>query len=675
MDKIEAQKQIEKLRKVINHHRYLYHVLDRQEISDEALDSLKHELKKLEDRFPDLITPDSPTQRVGGKALKEFKKVRHNVPMLSLEDAFLPEEITDWISRNSKVVRDAGSAALFAELKFDGLAMSLIYIDGVLDRALTRGDGRIGEDVTQNARTVEAIPLRLEIRGKVSEAVRKEAEKIIKKGVIEARGEIIITKKNFAKVNAEQKKAGKQIFANPRNLAAGSIRQLDSAITKSRRLDFHAYDLIADFGQVLHSEEHEILSALGFKTDEKAKIFHDLKSLFSYREKIESERSRFEYETDGIVVSVDDNDLFGRLGVVGKTPRGAIAFKFTPHESTTVIEDIIVQVGRTGAITPVAVLRPVQIGGVTVSRATLHNEDEIKRLDTRIGDTVIVGRAGDVIPDIKKVLKELRPRNTEEFRMPKKCPVCGEELKREGVILRCINPKCSARHRESLYHFASRGAFDIDGLGPKIIDAFLDNGLIQDAADLFALKEGGIRPLERFGEKSAENIIKAIQSRRAIGLVRFILGLGILHVGEETALDLAERFASLKALQNASRDDLEAIPNVGGIVAESIHNWFRDAHNKEFLKKLLKYVKVENARGKTKGRLFAKTFVLTGSLRSLSRDEAKSKIRALAGNVSEAVSSKTDFVVAGSDPGSKYEKAKKLGVKIIDEKEFLKMLR
>ncbi len=674
MDKIEARQRIEKLKKTINHHRYLYHVRDAPEISDSALDSLKHELKKLEDEFPDLITPDSPTQRVGGRALKEFKKITHKVPMLSLEDVFTAEEVEDWTVRNSKIEPFMSKAELFAELKFDGLAMSLVYQNGVLHGAATRGDGRVGEDVTNNIKTVEAVPLRLELHGKMPEKFKNKAEKLIERGSVEVRGEIIITKKDFEKINAEQKKAGRQIFANPRNLAAGSIRQLDPAVTRARRLDFHAYDLLADFGQAKHSEEHEILSALGFKTDKTARVFKNIDQLLGFHEKISHEREKFEYETDGIVVSVNDNALFQRLGVVGKAPRGAVAFKFAPKEATTIVKDIIVQVGRTGALTPVAVLEPVEIAGVTVSRATLHNADEIKRLDVRIGDTVIVGRAGDVIPDIKKSIKDLRPKNAKEFHMPKFCPVCGRELKQDGVILRCVNAKCPARHRESMYHFVSKGAFDIDGLGPKIIDAFLDKGLIRDAADIFELKEGDIRPLERFGEKSAENIIKAINSKREISLTRFILGLGILHVGEETAIDLSEHFGSIEKLQKAGKEELEAIPNIGAVVSESVYLWFREERNKDFLARLLKHVKIINPKKRPKGKLEGKSFVLTGTLESTSRDDAKTKIRELGGKVSENVSKETDFVVVGSEPGSKYDKARKLGVKIINEKEFLKML-
>ncbi|MBI1956911.1 MAG: NAD-dependent DNA ligase LigA [Candidatus Niyogibacteria bacterium] len=674
MTKDEAEKRIAKLREVIDHHRYLYHVLDKPEMSDAALDSLKHELKALEDRYPDLITPDSPTQRVGGGALKEFKKIEHRTPMLSLEDVFSPEEVEEWRERIGKVRSAAADAELFAEFKFDGLAMSLVYEDGVLERASTRGDGTIGEDVTQNIKTIEAVPLRLDIHGHVPAAARKTLEKRIKKGTLEVRGEVIITKKEFNAQNRAQKKSGKQIYANPRNLAAGSIRQLDPAVTRSRRLDFHAYALADDVGQKRHSEEHDIVKALGFKTDPREKIVKSTGELIHFRDSIAAEREKLEFEVDGIVATVNDNAVFRGLGIIGKAPRGAIAFKFAPREATTVVEGIAVQVGRTGAITPVAKLRPVEIGGVSISRATLHNEDEIRRLDVRVGDTVIVGRAGDVIPDIKSVVRELRPRGAKEFRMPRHCPVCKAALVPDGKILRCKNAKCPARHRETLYHFVSKAAFDIDGLGPKIIDALLDNGLIQDAADIFDLKEGDIAPLERFGEKSARNLVEAIHERRLIGLAKFLLGLGILHVGEETAGDLADHFGSLEAVKRASVETLEAVPNIGGIVAKSIHEWFGVARNQEFLRKLLRHVTITNPARKKKGKFTGKTFVLTGGLETMSREEAKARIREAGGRTSESVSNTTAYVVAGSEPGSKYEKAKKLGIPVVDEKQFLKLL-
>lgn len=675
MDKFETKKRIEKLKKAINRHRYLYHVLDRPEISDAALDSLKHELKKLEDEFPELITSDSPTQRVGGAALKKFKKVRHGVPMLSLEDVFSPEEVEEWAKRNVKIEPDIKNSPLFAELKFDGLALSLIYKNGILNRASTRGNGWIGEDVGLNAKTIESIPLKLEIQSGLPENFRRNVEKLIAGGMIEARGEVIIAKKDFENINLQRQKEGLPVFANPRNLAAGSVRQLNPAVTRSRRLDFYAYDFLADVGQTKHSQEHEILKAIGFKTDKKAKVIGNPEELFVFQKKIASERSHYEYEVDGIVVRVDDNDLFRRLGVVGKAPRASIAFKFAPQEATTVLEDIIVQVGRTGALTPVAKLKPVGIGGTTVSRATLHNEDEIKRLDARVGDTVVVGRAGDVIPDIRSVVKELRKSGAKEFQMLKKCPACGQPVIKEGAIHRCPNAKCPSRKKEILYHFVSKSAFDIAGLGPKIIDALLANVLIRDAADLFELKEGDLAGLERFGEKSASNLIKAVNAGRQIDFARFIISLSINHVGEETAADLADNFGSIEKLQSASRESLENISNIGEAVSGSVFNWFHNEANLNFLKRLMPHVKIKNPPRIKTGKLYDKTFVLTGSLESMSRLEAKARIRRFGGNVSETVSKSADFAVIGKEPGSKFEKARKLGVKTISEKEFLKIIK
>ena len=659
MTKSEAKERIEKLKKLIDKYRYQYHILNKLEISEEALDSLKHELKKLEDEFPDLITADSPTQRVAGQPLKKFKKIKHANPMLSLEDVFSEEEFSDWLTRIKKLA-PRGIFHFYAEPKFDGLALSIVYENGVLSYAATRGDGQIGEDVTQNVKTIESVPL-----------------SITKKRPVEVRGEAIITKKNFEIINRGQKNKGGQVYANTRNLAAGSLRQLDPKITASRRLDFFAYDLSGvEFKN--HSDEHKALRDLGFKTGGDLEgICKRPEEVFSRYKKIAERRDKLPYNIDGIVVSIDSNYLFKKLGVVGKTPRGAIAFKFSPVETTTKIEEIVIQVGRTGVLTPVAVLKPVEIGGVTVSRATLHNEDEIKRLGAKIGDSVIVGRAGDVIPDIRKVLKELRTGREREFHMPKYCPVCKKPIeKKEGEVqAKCVNKLCSARHRENLYHFVSRKAFNIDGLGPKILNAFLDHGLMQDAADMFELKEGDIAPLERFGEKSAENLVEAVKNSKRITLARFIYALGILHVGEETAIDLAEYFGNLEKLADASKENLESIPNVGGVMAESVYGWFREERNKNFLKRLLKYVDIENPKRRKPGKLAGKNFVFTGEMESMSRDEAKAKVRDLGGDPSEAVSKNTDFVVAGSNPGSKYDKAKKLGVKILDEKEFLKMIK
>ncbi|MDP3762932.1 MAG: NAD-dependent DNA ligase LigA, partial [bacterium] len=605
----EAKARIRKLKKAIAKYRYEYHVLDKSSVSPEALDSLKHELKKLEDEFPDLITPDSPTQRVAGEPLKDFKKVSHRAPMLSLEDVFSEEEFSDWAGRVKKLLRSVKMPELFAELKFDGLACSLIYKNGILERAATRGDGKVGEDVTANIRTIEAVPLAL--------------EKNVK-GEVEVRGEVIITKKAFERINREQKKKGGQIYANPRNLAAGSLRQLDPEITAARRLDFHAYGLATGLEQKLHSEEHKILKELGFKTDPEARIIKAPGELFRFKKKIEEGREQLPYDIDGLVVQVNDNKIFQKLGVAGKAPRGSVAFKFSPKEATTRVKDIIVQVGRTGKLTPVGVLEPVEVGGVTISRASLHNEEEIRRLGLKIGDTVIVGRAGDVIPDVRKVLKELRRGREKEFHMPKKCPVCERGVKREkgGPLTFCKNKFCPAKHRENIYHFVSKHAFDIDGLGPKIVNVLLDRGLIQDAADIFDLTEGDIQPLERFGDKSAANIVSAVKAKSKISLPRFLVALGILHAGEETAQDLADRFGSLEKLRSSSLEELQNIPNVGDVIAESVYDWFHDPYQKRFLEKLLKRITIEKYHAPS-GKLKGRKFVITGTLENLTRDEAK----------------------------------------------------
>ncbi len=677
-------------------------MLDRQEISDAALDSLKHELKKLEDEFPDLITPDSPTQRVGGEPLDAFKKTHHDPPMLSLEDVFSEEEFSAWLERVQKYAGHLPNARweLFGEAKFDGLAVSLVYQNGILVEGSTRGDGVTGENVTQNLRTIESIPLSLEVHA-AAEVARQfpNLERDAAKKTIEVRGEVIITKDAFTRINKEQaekhaagEKNARQ-YANPRNLAAGSIRQLDSAITQSRQLVFFAYDLVTDLGQKFHSEDHLIMKALGFKVDTAARIFSNSEEVFAFRKEMEQRRERLPYHIDGLVVTVNDARLFRRLGVIGKAPRGAIAFKFAPQEAATRVQAIHVQVGRTGVLTPVAHLEPVLIGGVMVSRATLHNEDEIERLGVKIGDTVVVGRAGDVIPDVREVLKDLRVGKEKTFHMPTKCPVCERMVERKNgeAAYRCANKQCPALKREGLYHFVSKKAFDIDGLGPKIIDALLDQGLIQNAADLFNLQEGDLAPLERFGEKSASNLVKAIQEKKHIVLPRFLYALGILHVGEETALVLSREIARKnrimkrelrimgieKIIKAYSIEDLQAIADIGPIVAESIYSWFHDKHNLAFLDKLEKAgiavaLPALSAKIHT---LQDKTFVFTGELEHLARDEAKEKVRALGGDTSESVSQKTDYVVAGENPGSKREKARKLGVRIIDEREFLRLLK
>ena len=678
MNASEAKKRIEKLKKEINHHRYLYHVLDRQDISDAALDSLKHELQKLEEAFPQFLMSDSPTQRVGGKPLTKFKKVTHRTPMLSLEDVFSFEELRGWFERINKIAKTPED--FFCEVKFDGLAISLVYEKGILQEASTRGDGAVGEDVTQNVKTLESVPLVL------GHGERKENSDV------EVRGEVVMTKKAFEEINRQQKRAGLTLYANPRNLAAGSIRQLDPAITRGRKLEFYAYDLLGDEAVTTHAEKHKILKKLGFKTDLLAKEATSLRNAELFHDAIEKKRDRLAYHIDGMVITVNAVRDFDKLGVIGKAPRGTVAYKFALKEATTKVKDIIVQVGRTGVLTPVAVLEPVEIGGVTVSRATLHNKEQIKKLGIKIGDTVVVGRAGDVIPEVRAVLPKLRTGHEHSFYFPSECPVCGHEVKEDasGILVRCTNRHCPALRQELLYHFVSKHAFDIDGLGPKIIDALLDNGLIQDAPDLFLLTEGDLVPLERFGEKSAKNLVEAIARAKKITLPRFLVALGILHVGEETAVLLARNFQFLisnsqikmkdfiKTMRGASREDLEKIADIGPIVAKSIFEWFADERNIARLKKfesagVVLTIPAYLKQGKAEP-LKDLTFVLTGELESLTREQAKEKIRARGGDISESVSAKTSFVVAGSNQGSKYDDAIKLNIPVLSENEFLKKL-
>jgi DNA ligase (NAD+) len=671
MDKKAAHQRILKLREVINHHRYLYHVLDQQEMSDDALDSLKKELFDLEQQYPDLITPDSPTQRVGGEPLKQFDKVSHPARMNSLNDAFSQDDVRSWIERLQKHLGLRTSEGFYTDLKMDGLAIELRYQDGKLVQASTRGDGMIGEDVTQNIRTIDAIPLRL------NESKDTPSE-------VYVRGEVFLTKKELERINRDQEAKGGKKYANPRNFAAGSIRQLDPSITASRRLKFYAWSIIGADGSyggtfATHDQEYEALRRWGIPVNPHGRLLKSVDDVFAFHREWEAQRDALDYEFDGIVVVLNDNGLFRKAGVIGKTPRAGIAFKFAPREAETVIEDIIVQVGRTGVLTPVAVLRPVFIGGTTVSRATLHNLDEINRLGVKIGDTVIVGRAGDVIPDVKKALIELRTGKEKEFSMPKRCPVCREAVEQitGQVAFRCMNKDCPAIKREGICHFVSRKALDIDGIGPKIIDALMDAALIRDAADLFVLQKEDLLNLERFAEKSADNAIMSIQSRKKVPFARFIYALGIEHVGEETAIVLAKRFQSLSKFQKATFDELQNIPDVGPVVARSITDWFSQSFNKKLLEKFTEHgVKIEkDLAPKVAQTLQGKTFVVTGSLESLSREDAHARIRERGGDVSSSVSKKTSYVVAGSDPGSKYDKAQKLGVPVLDEEAFLKLIK
>ncbi len=701
MNKSDAKKRIAKLKREIDHYRYLYHVLDRAEISEAALDSLKHELAQLEQVFPDLVTPDSPTQRVGGQPLPEFSTVTHAVPMLSLNDVFSLAEVSEWETRLHKLLGANVHWEYYSEIKMDGLAMSLVYERGQLFHAATRGDGRVGEDVTMNVRTIAAIPLALPVAGdweqidKINRAhfsttAWQEVGQLIKtksfwqkiqSGRVEVRGEVYMKRQDFERMNRAAGHDGK-IFANPRNAAAGSIRQLDPRVANSRPLSFYAYDLVTDLGQTTHEASHLLVLLLGFPVNPLNKFCPTLADVKKIYDEIGTKRDRLPYEMDGIVVNVNSMVLFNRLGVIGKAPRGAIAFKYAGVEATTKVVDIVVQVGRTGALTPVAVLEPVNVRGVTVTHATLHNADEVARLDVRIGDTVIVQRAGDVIPDIVRALPNLRTGKEKKFRLPKKCPVCGSIVVRRkvggkdaGAILACSNPKCFAQHSRSLMHFVSRKALDIEGLGEKIIELLINEGLVKDAADLFILKEGDLMPLERFAEKSADNLIKSIVAARRISLARLVYALGIPHVGEQTAIDLAQQFGSFQKLRQATPVELEAVPEVGTIVATSLIEWFVDPAHQEMLARLLPRLTIMNPPPRSAGPLQGKIFVLTGTLAGMTREEAQEKIRNRGGKTSNSVSKDTHYVVAGEAAGSKYDKAKKLGVKILDEREFLGLLK
>jgi len=678
--KAEAKNRIDKLKKIITNYRYHRLVLDRPIIEESVEDSLKKELFDLEQQFPELITLDSPTQRVAGEPLKKFEKFTHPTRMLSFNDAFDKGDIDDWIDRlaramNMDVPSGESERNIFAEkklggfyceLKIDGLAIELVYDNSLLLVGSTRGDGTVGENVIQNLKTVEVIPLKLE-----SKNYNLENNLIV-------RGEVFITQKEFKRINKEQEKVGASVYANPRNLAAGSIRQLDSSVTESRKLDSYAYALVSDLGQKTHEDEHAILHELGFKTNPHNKFCRNLDDVQEFRDYWEKHREKLNYEIDGVVVTVNDNKVFNKLGIVGKAPRAAVAYKFSPKESTTILQDIIVSVGRTGTLTPVAVLEPVEIGGTTVSRATLHNEDEIQRLDVKIGDTVVVGRAGDVIPDIKKVIKELRTGKEMFFHFPKLCPICGSDVRRaQGEAAhKCTNKNCPAIKREAMYHFVSKSALNIDGVGPKIIDQLMDSGLIKDAADLYLLKKDDLLNLERFADKSAENTVTAIQSKNKISLDRFIYAMGIPNVGSETALDLARNFSTLENLSKASLERLSNIKDIGQVVARSIREWFDSDYNKKLLDKFkevgVRILRQESSQKSDK--LKGLQFVFTGSMENISREQAEILVRENGGDVSSSVSSETGYVVAGDEPGSKYERAKKLGVKVITEKEFVEML-
>jgi len=658
----DIQKRAEMLRTSLLRHQYLYHVLDTPEISDSAYDALMVELEGLEEAYPDLRRIDSPTQRIGGPARDGFEKVPHKVAQWSFNDAFSEDDIRAFDERVRKLAREDFS--YICELKIDGLKVVLEYVDGVLVRGATRGDGSVGEDVTANVRTVASIPLTL-------------SQKI--SGIFE--GEIWMAKSTLERLNKAREKAGEALFANPRNVAAGSMRQLDPKVTASRRLESFVYD-IAELqkGKIPETQDGELafLSDLGFKVNPHHRRVSSIDEVISYWKEWQKKSPKEDYLIDGIVVKVDSRKIQERLGYTGKAPRWGIAFKFPAEQVTTVVEDIVFQVGRTGVITPVAELRPVLVAGSVVSRATLHNEDEIKRLDVRIGDTVVLQKAGDVIPDIVSVMKEFRIGKERPFVFPTHIPECGGDGRIERipgqVAHRCVVRDSLALMKRKFYYFVSRSAFDIEGCGPKVIDALLDAGLISTFPDLFKLKRGDVLALPRFAEKSADNLLESIERARKVTLPRFLISLSIDHVGEETAYLIADRFGTLEKIINTRREEFESIEGIGPVVAESLSSWFADATHRKLISSLQKEVTIEKIKKPEKMPLSGKSFVLTGTLSSLERTMAEEKIRSLGGDVSSSVSKKTSYVVVGENPGSKADKARALGVQILSESDFLKLI-
>jgi len=643
------RKHAEVLRREINHHNYLYYVLDQPVISDAQYDKLLRELQEIEAQHPDLITPDSPTQRVGAKPSEEFGEVRHRIPMTSMDNAFSDEELGEWDQRVRKGLETEGDITYTAEPKFDGTSISLRYENGVLVQAGTRGDGSTGEDVTVNVRTIRTVPLHLQGKGWPE--------------VLEVRGEVVIPKKDFERLNAEQLKQG------------------GKRITAARPLSFFPWGLGETSAPVArrYSEAVKHLKDWGFPVTEFFRVVHGTDACLKYHGEILAKRDKLPFEIDGVVYKVDDLRAREQLGYTARAPRWAIAHKFPAHEENTVVEDIIASVGRTGVITPVAVLKPVQVSGVTVTHATLHNQDEVERKDVRIGDTVVVRRAGDVIPEVVAVIKEKRPHGTRKWHMPKKCPVCDSEVIREPeeAAHRCMGGLvCSAQRMGALLHFASRHAMDIEGLGDKLVQQLVDKGMVKTAADLYRLKKDELAGLERMAEKSAQNLLDQIEKSKDTTLARFLHALGIPQVGEATAQLLADHFGSLDDILDAKRETLEQIHGVGPNMAEDIYEFFHEKHNRDVIRALVKagIRWPKPTRTKKSSVLAGKTFVLTGGLSTLTRDEAKRQLQELGAKVSSSVSKKTDYVIVGEEPGSKADKAKELGVTMLDEKEFIKLI-
>ena len=661
----EAIVRIEKLRELINDYRYHYHVLDESTMSEAAADSLKHELSQLEEEFPDLITPDSPTQRVAGRPLDKFQKVTHERRMISLADVFSEEEIKDWLSRNEKLLsaKERQNLEFFTDIKMDGLACAIHYDDGVLTRAVTRGDGLVGEDVTMNVRTIENVPLKL--REKVQ-------------GHVEVRGEIIIFKKDFERLNELQEKKGEKPFANPRNLAAGSIRQLDPKIAASRPLKFMAYDLVSP-NLPTHAEAYQALKSFGFQISEQQNVFPNIQEVFKEIKHLGETRGNLPFNTDGMVIKINNREIYDKLGIVGKTPRAAVAFKYPAEESTTKVRDIVISIGRTGAATPVAILDPVVVAGSTVTHASLHNADEIARLGVRVGDTVIIYKAGDIIPQIKEVLLTLRPDGTEEFDYEKALHTQYPELEFERpageVVNRVKGETSDLILKRALEYFASKPALNIEGLGEKNVAALVDSKMVGSIADLYRLDARKVSQLERFADLSANNLVKAIQESKTAPLAKFITALGIRHVGAQTANSLVKKFHSLDELRDATEEDLLEIPDIGKIVAESILAYFADEDNLAMLEEMKELGVNPTFEDTSNLPLSGKSYIISGTLTDYGREEAEDLLRNLGATVTSSVTKNTTALITGEKPGKgKTDKAEKLGIPIIGEAEFLKLI-
>ena len=660
----EILKRIEQLREEINYHNYLYYVLDQPVITDADYDALMRELKEIEDKYPETVTPDSPTQRIGAPPSEKFASVSHSIPMLSLDDAFSQEEVLEFDQRAKRLLQTDEEIEYTVEPKMDGLAVELVYENGMFVLGSTRGDGYTGEDVTANLRTIRSLPLRLIERH------------LSPPGRLEVRGEVFINKDAFKRLNKKRMEDGEPPFANPRNAAAGSLRQLDPNITAGRPLNIFCYGIgIAEgcsFGT-----QWEVLSSLrkwGLRVNPMAEKQKGIRGAIHYHRRMNRKRKDLDYEIDGIVIKVNDLDLQKRLGAKAKSPRWALAYKFEAAQAVTRITDIQLSVGRTGAVTPIALMEPVKVGGVVVSRATLHNEDEIRRKDVRIGDWVIVRRAGDVIPEVVRPLPERRTGKEQVFVMPQTCPVCGSNLRRKPgeAVWRCPNPECFPRLVKQLTHFASKGAMDIEGLGPKVAEQLISAGLVRSISDLYSIKLSDLLSLDRFAEKSAENLLSAIETSKETSFARFFYALGIRHVGDVTAQLLADHFGSMEALKDASEEELMAVEGIGPEVAFSIRSWFDDNKNLRLTESLLDAgIRFTDLREARTSPLKDRTFVFTGGLSSLTREQAKNIVRDLGGQVASAVGRKTDYVVAGGNPGSKLRKALELGIPVLSEEEFL----